>query len=65
MICKICNEEVECLSKHLRSHKILTKEYYDKYIKQENEGICLYCGKETRFIGLMYGYRKHCSNKCA
>jgi hypothetical protein len=26
------------------------KDYYDKHFKIQNEGICLNCGKKTKFI---------------
>lgn len=65
--CKICNKEFDNLinlSKHLKSHKITTKEYYDDYMRKKDEGYCNMCHKETRFMGLTKGYLKHCSNKC-
>jgi very-short-patch-repair endonuclease len=69
MICKICNESFTTnikLSGHIRStHKISIKEYYDTYIKQLKEGICIECGKETKFLGLGEGYRTYCCNKCS
>lgn len=62
-ICKICNKEyknVQALSKHItEKHKIDKKEYYDTYLKKENEGICKYCGKATIFTGLG-GYNSNC-----
>ena len=62
-ICKICNKEyknVQALSKHItEKHKIDKKEYYDTYIKKENEGICKYCGNPTIFTGLG-GYNSNC-----
>lgn len=69
MICKIC--ELECksgqaLSKHLHiRHNILSKDYYDKYIKANTEGICPICKNNTPFLGFSKGYQKHCSAKCA
>jgi len=41
--CKICDGELERkdLARHLNvSHQANTKEYYDKYLKKPNEGIC-------------------------
>lgn len=66
MICLICNREIKIkgFGSHLRhSHLKTVKEYYDTYLKQPNEGICI-CGKETAFYGI-YGYAKHCSAKCS
>lgn len=62
-ICKICGE-LTVLSKHIRKHNLTTKEYYDKYLKKDNEGICPVCNKETKFLGIEQGYAKFCSNKC-
>lgn len=62
-ICKICNEEVD-LRTHLKTHKISAKEYYDTYIKKENEGKCPVCGKQSNFISVGQGYHLYCSNKC-
>ena len=65
--CEICQKECSGflgLCSHIKIHKISTKEYYDIYLKKDNENKC-YCGKETRFIGLGGGYHKFCSNRCA
>lgn len=66
--CKICNEYCKPLgfpSHARRKHNLSVKEYYDKYIRQPNEGLCVTCGKETPFIGITKGYRAHCSEKCS
>lgn len=68
MKCKLCNKEIHerGLSTHLKSkHSILMKDYYDKFIKKEDEGICPVCKKETKFLGPKKGYREYCSTKCA
>lgn len=68
MICKICDKSCTGagFSKHIHSkHNVLPKDYYDKYLKIENEGICPVCGNETPFLNLSKGYQKHCSCKCA
>lgn len=63
-ICQICKKEFKYkkgLSKHLSyTHKIDLKEYYDSYIKKDNEGICPVCKKETNFRNFRDGYRKLC-----
>lgn len=59
--CSICNKKFKdkgCLAKHLSEHKVTPKEYYDKYIKSENEGICSITGKETTFLSIKDGYCK-------
>lgn len=70
--CEICNKEFEycsTLSNHIsRHHKQITKEeYYKQYIMKstDSNGICPVCGKNTKFLGLSYGYRVHCSKKCS
>lgn len=46
-------------------HKMPTKEYYDSYLKINNdEGICPICGKQTRFVSINKGYKKYCSGTC-
>ena len=67
MYCEICNKYVVSLGKHLckcKDHNITPKEYYDKYLKKPNEGICPVCGKETQFIKFSVGYNTHCSQYC-
>lgn len=65
--CKICNTTHRCIGTHLRhKHKeVSCKDYYDKYLKQDKEGICANCGKPTRFKGITKGYQKFCSKKCS
>lgn len=67
MICKICGKEIsgKGLGSHLTTHKISAKDYYDKYLKQPNEGICPVCGKETPFLKISKGYQKHCCASCS
>ena len=67
IVCKICNRECKTfsgLASHItKTHKISTKYYYDIYLQREGEGICI-CGKETNFEGLVFGYRRFCSDYC-
>jgi hypothetical protein len=69
--CYICEKEFKHMNVFLTHHRwyhdgITTKEYYDKYLKKENEGICLTpdCNKECNFHNLTHGYHKHCSRLC-
>lgn len=69
-ICRVCEREfgsMTGLASHIKiTHPELTpQEYYDKFLKQEGEGYCKRCGKETRFISTMTGYLNFCSNKCS
>lgn len=60
-ICELCGDRFSSkhgLSKHIATKHLNTniKEYYDKYLKIENEGVCPITKKETRFKSLVYGY---------
>lgn len=64
--CLICEQESSPKSfhSHLKhKHNMTTKEYYDEFLKKEGDGICLTCGAETKFLGILRGYRKFCPNK--
>lgn len=73
--CRICGEEIEkpnrnilysTLVKHVkREHGLAQKDYYDKYIKTENEGTCALCSKPTVFRSVGIGYNKFCSVSCS
>lgn len=68
MICKECKREFDdasALSRHICTHNLSSKEYYDRHIKCHDDGICQTCGKATKYLGLTKGYSKHCSNRCA
>lgn len=68
MICKICKLEFDTnrkALKHIRSHNIDDKTYYDTYIKKPNEDICPTCGNINGFLSIILGYRKHCCVRCA
>lgn len=64
MICEICGKEIKNIGYHVKIHNITNKEYYDKYLKSNNDGNCVTCGKPTKFINLKKGYAKHCSCTC-
>ncbi|MCQ2210871.1 MAG: hypothetical protein MJZ34_11310 [Paludibacteraceae bacterium] len=67
MNCLICQKEFDSirhLSLHLKSHKMGSREYYDKFLKKEFEGICT-CGNETKFLDLTNGYQRFCCSRCA
>ena len=52
------------MANFLRKKKITMKEYYDKYLKKDTEGVC-YCGNHTTFKSAKVGYKKYCSDICA
>lgn len=67
-ICKECGYETanpKSFTCHLRKHSLSIKDYYDKHLKQDNDGFCCICGKHTKFAGLCSGYKKFCSSSCA
>lgn len=69
MKCELCNREFKTLRSlglHLsHSHKDLNiHNYYDKYFKKPNEGICIVCGKSTKYKGGLIGYARTCSISC-
>jgi len=65
-ICEECNitfKSIIGLSRHVCFLHNL-KEYYDKWVKDKNEGLCKICGKETFYRGWYRGYNKTCSEIC-
>lgn len=57
MECKMCGKDCNnyiSLGIHLsKSHKDTTKQdYYNKFLRKPDEGICPVCGKETNFKNL-------------
>jgi len=56
---KLCN-----LSPHIGKYHN-KKKYFDKWIKDENDGKCKICKKETPFLSLVHGYKNYCSDECA
>jgi len=66
--CLICNLDIcnKGFGSHIKNkHNMNGKEYYDLYLKRENENICPVCGKETPFLKISKGYQKHCSISCS
>jgi hypothetical protein len=64
--CLICGFiSKKTISNHVvQKHNISKKEYYDRFLKKENEGICKLegCLCSTTFVGVNRGYLKHCCN---
>lgn len=73
-VCKFCQKTFSNVTK-LVSHlthpkspcKTSIKEYYDRFFRLPDEGVCIYCGRETAFGSLVKGYPfsvcKYCKNK--
>ena len=66
-LCKICGNVFNDNSKgsHLRRHSLSSKEYYDTFLKKEDDGICKVCGKPTKWNKEGSYYSTYCSHKCA
>lgn len=66
--CNICNEEfkkLKSLTTHVNAkHKLNGREYYDKYLKKEDDGKCVVCGDQTTYRNVSVGYLRTCSIKC-
>ena len=69
IVCEICGNKFKsqlAISCHIANkHHVDLKDYYDKYIKQDGEGICKTCGKPTKFDKMSKGYRRFCCYSCA
>ena len=67
-ICERVFSSLRSLSVHIRKcHRISSKEYYDKYMRKNKEGICAHpdCSNPTYFNGIGKGYAKCCSHRCS
>lgn len=64
--CFLCYKGINSLGNHLRwEHPTVSlQNYYDKFFKKENDGICLNCGKETEFNNSKIKYNTYCCNYC-
>lgn len=67
-ICEECGKTFSLkhhLSKHIERYHDSKKDYYDKWIiENENEKLCKVCKKELIFTGLGGGYKNTCSKTC-
>ena len=63
-ICQLCMLECDSLrkmAKHINNfHKVKSIDYYDQFMKTENEGICSYCCIPTKFQTIAKGYYTSC-----
>lgn len=73
VFCELCDHrskdlrllEVHVGKYHIENNKYNSKkEYYDNFLKKQDEGFCKICGKETNFISFKHGYNKFCCNNC-
>ncbi len=64
--CMVCDISMvsSSMARHLKStHNIKIKDYYNMYIKKENEGLCIECNSPTTFYTqgiLSRGYKPYC-----
>jgi len=73
IFCKICNQQTKYSIEtfaigHLRKYHPdckTSKDYYDRFYKEDGEGICPVCNKETPYQTFTIGYSKHCSPACS
>jgi hypothetical protein len=67
-ICEECNcifIKKDGLSKHISIHHFTKKKYYDKWLKEKDDGKCKICKKETQFTNrLDDGYYNCCGIEC-
>lgn len=68
MKCLVCNKECNNLmglSIHIKKVHGSTKEYYDEFLKKDNQdGKCIVCNKPTKYLGLG-GYNLTCGYSCS
>ena len=68
-ICEECGnffKNFKALGCHIiKNHKIESKDYYDKWIKETSDSKCAQCKKDTCYSNLNLGYKKFCSVKCS
>lgn len=65
-VCLICKKtNIERLGNHLyKKHNVSSKNYYDTYFKEEEQGYCKNCRKQTQFRNIENGYKQFCSTTC-
>lgn len=68
VVCKICGKKYSAIAgmiTHIRySHKLSSKQYYDKYFKKTNDGVCIQCNEPTDYYSMTVGYNKYCNRSC-
>ena len=70
MKCSICSKEtnglkglsIHLIKKHSFEESDL-KNYYDNYLKKDNEGSCYFCGKPSIYFNFTKGYHRICDSK--
>lgn len=64
--CQLCGKKnIHSYNSHLYNlHNISSKEYYDRFLRVPEEGICVRCEKEAIFRVKKFSYGKYCSPSC-
>jgi hypothetical protein len=67
-ICEECDKickNIRELSKHINIDHENTNQYFNKWLKNENDDKCVICGNKTFYSNFKNGYKKTCSPKCS
>jgi len=67
LICEECEKTFKSLnglSQHIFIKHMQSNEYYNKWIKTDDDGICKICGHTTKCYGLN-GYKNYCCDECS
>jgi len=68
-ICEECGKTFKLtqgFGYHIKhTHKISSKEYYDKWLKEKDDDKCIQCKNLTTFYTISKGYHRFCSHKCS
>jgi len=50
---------------HLKKLNVPYQEYYNQFLKADEEGKCIECGAPTQYQNFQYGYARFCSHACS
>src|ERR1035437_2660739 len=66
LVCEECGKTFKTsgLQQHIRTIHCSNKDYYDKWLKNENDSICKICGASTLYIEGLKGYFNYCCKEC-
>jgi hypothetical protein len=61
---RICKDKTALMNHNRNTHKISRDEYFNKWIKEEGDDICIICGNKTKLVRTDVGYKTTCTIKC-
>jgi hypothetical protein len=61
---KLCKDKTVLSIHNKKVHNLTPKEYFDKWIKEIGDDICVICQEKTILVRSDFGYKKCCSRKC-